>query len=258
MDESITVLDVRFDNITKHDVLNRFDHAINKKERLFCVTPNPEMCLLASRSQPFAAILNSADLSIPDGFGILFAARYLAGKPSFLGWFVTLITPWRSSTWGPLRTRVSGVDVVSAFLKKYPHRKIFLLGASKTVNDGLAAKLKSHGVNVVGNFSGNDSEKLSPIIMAMINASEAEVLFVAFGAPKQEQWIAHHFSSLKTVHVAMGVGGAFDFLSGTKCRAPIFLQRLGLEWLFRLIIEPRRIKRIFNATVVFPWRVYIS
>lgn len=259
MDESpIMVLGVRFDRMTMANVLSRFEQAIQNHERLFCVTPNPEMCLLACRNKPFSEVLKTADLSIPDGFGILWAARYLAGKPSFLRWFVTLASPWRSSCRGPLRTRVSGVDVVSTFLKKYPHQKIFLLGASKTVNDGLTAELKRRGVNVVGNFSGNDSEKLAPLIVSMINASGAEVLFVAFGAPKQEQWIDRHLPALKTIRVAMGVGGAFDFLSGAKIRAPRFLQRLGLEWLFRLLIEPRRIRRIFNATVVFPWRVYIS
>lgn len=252
------VLGVRFNTVMISDVLAMCEQAIRERRRLFCVTPNPEMCLMALTNKPFASNLASADLSTPDGFGILWAARYLAGRP-FLGrFFFTLLSPWKTGTQSPLKSRVSGVDIMSAFMAKFPHRKIFLLGASKSVNEELTQKLKKSGVNVVGNFSSNDSEKLAPIITAMINASEAEVLFVAFGAPKQEQWISRHFPALKTVRVAMGVGGAFDFLSGAKSRAPAWMQGLGLEWLFRLMIEPSRIKRIVRATAVFPWKVYIS
>ena len=169
------VLGIRFDNITISDVLSRFDQAIKNKEQLFCVTPNPEMCLLATRNKPFAEILNSASLSIPDGFGILWGSRYLNGKHSFLRWLFTLMTPWMSSSRSPLQARVSGVDVMREYLHQYPHRKIFLLGASKAVNDRLTAKLKDQGVKVVGNFSGNDSEKLALIIISMI------VLYIPLG-----------------------------------------------------------------------------
>ena len=82
-----------------------------------------------------------------------------------------------------------------------------------------------------------------------------KILFVAYGSPNQELWIAHHLHELKSVKIAMGVGGAFDFLAGERKRAPKWMQRLGLEWLFRLIQEPSRIKRIYNATIKFPLKI---
>jgi N-acetylglucosaminyldiphosphoundecaprenol N-acetyl-beta-D-mannosaminyltransferase len=237
-------------------VLYRLNLACEKEERIFCVTPNPEICLRALKDHPFQNILRSADLSIPDGFGILWASRYLRGSRNFFRWIWTLLTPGRTLRLSDFPERVTGTDVMNQFVRSFPQRKIFLLGASSDVNDRLTKKLLSAKVRVVGNFSGDPSPKNDANLREKINASQAEVLFVAFGAPKQEAWIARNFSSLRTVRVAMGVGGAFDFLAESKKRAPRWMRSWGLEWLYRVFIEPSRLKRILHATIVFPWKVY--
>jgi len=95
-------------------------------------------------------------------------------------------------------------------------------------------------------------------IIQAVNTSGAKLLLVAYGAPKQDLWIAKHLSKMPTVRVAIGVGGTFDFLSGTIKRAPRWLRSLGLEWLWRLILQPWRIKRIWTAVVIFPMLVLMS
>ena len=92
----------------------------------------------------------------------------------------------------------------------------------------------------------------SPQPCQLINKSGAELLFVAFGAPKQELWLARNTANLSRIKIAMGVGGAFDFIAGEKYRAPIWLRKIGMEWFFRLIQEPKRWKRIYNAVIKFP------
>jgi len=252
----LSILDVPFDVLNLSSAVDLLASSRDKKKQLFCVTPNPEICLEAMKNRAFKKVLKEADLSIPDGFGILWAARYLSGKKNIFRWLWTLLTPWKTSKLSPIRSRVTGTDLMRRFCKEYPDRKIFLLGASKEVNEKLAKKLNKSGMKIVGNYSGNPSEKLELIIRSMIQASGAEVLFVAFGAPNQELWIARNRKYLKSVRVAVGVGGAFDFLAGKRTRAPKWMQNMGLEWLFRLLIEPSRVKRIFRATLIFPWKVH--
>jgi len=107
-------------------------------------------------------------------------------------------------------------------------------------------------VKIAGTFAGSPSQEEDVNIRKLIDQSEAKILFVAFGAPKQEMWIARNLAHLKHIKVVMGVGGAFDFISGTIKRAPYWMRRIGVEWLYRLIKQPSRIGRIFNATIKFP------
>lgn len=254
---SFFVLGVRFDPITADEAVERLDRACRDRRKIFCVTPNPEICLLATLRPEYLQLLNSSDLSVPDGFGILWAHRYLSGTRSFWGWVWTLFTPRKTKKLLSF-PRVTGTDVMNLFCKQFPKRKIFLLGAAPEVNQRLAQQLDSEGVSVVGASSTGPSLENDETLCDEINASGAEVLFVAFGAPKQEEWIARNFSKLSRVWVAMGIGGAFDFLSGAKKRAPGWMQALGLEWLYRLWQEPKRLKRIVHATIIFPWKVYRS
>lgn len=251
------LFEIPFHHVTLTETLEILSDKATSSSVWFCTTPNPEMCLAAWISPSFLKTLQAADLSLADGFGILWATRYLNGKRNLWRWLVTLLSPRQTRKTSVLPERVTGSDVVREMTKHHPDLKYFLLGASEEVNHSLSTQLRSKGVQVVGNYSGNDSEKLAPMICSMINASEAQVLFVAFGAPRQEQWIQKHLPELKTVRVAMGIGGAFDFLVGKRKRAPRWMQQMGLEWLFRLIIEPKRFARIFNATVVFPLQVYL-
>lgn len=199
-------------------------------------TPNPEMIVAAQQSAVFMNVLNQADLALPDGRGLLWAAKYLGA--------------------GLLPERVSGVDYVTKLAAKHngkPHTW-FLLGAAPGVADAAREKLIAQfpELQIVGTYAGNPDDTTS---IAKINASGADVLLVAYGHDKQESWIAAHLVDIPSVKLAMGVGGTFDFIAGKAKRAPQWMRSIGLEWLWRLILQPSRIKRIYTAVVVFPMMV---
>lgn len=160
----------------------------------------------------------------------------------------------------PKPIRITGTDTLlhlcSTDSRICPPERIFLLGAAPGVAERAAEKLKENNhLLEVGTFSGSPKPEDEEEIIEKINAFSPTLLFVAFGAPAQELWIARNLPKLNTVKVAMGVGGAFDFISGKRKRAPKWMQKMGCEWLWRLVLEPRRFKRIWNAVIVFPWMV---
>ena len=114
---------------------------------------------------------------------------------------------------------------------------------------------KHPGLKIVGTHAGSPKIKEEQSIREKIDDSKADFLFVAYGAPKQEIWISRNLKKLETVKVAVGVGGAFDFVAGKRKRAPKWMQKIGLEWLYRLLQQPTRIKRIYNATIKFSIKV---
>ncbi len=245
--ERIKILDVAFDCVTSKEALQISLNALQTVNSLpknppqqnkgvfFIATPNPEMLLEARKNPEFKQILNAkTNLNIPDGIGIIFASKF---------------------TKRALPERVTGTDLLQAICHFVPKgTKIFLLGAAPGVAEKVKSKLKSKysQINIVGTLSGSPSPAEESEIIKKINNSDAQILFVAFGAPKQEMWIARNIKSMPKLKLAMGIGGAFDFIAGIKKRAPYLMRKTGLEWLFRLIIEPRRIKRIYNATIKFP------
>ncbi len=191
------------------------------------------MCVHAFFHPSFRSLLQNTTLNIPDGSGLLFASK------------------WTSV---PLFERVTGVDTVEAVCS-IPHAgPFFFLGAGEGVAEKAADVLREKFpfVQIAGTYSGSPREEESNEILTRINASQATILFVAFGSPAQEEWIQRHLPKMPSVRVAMGVGGTFDFLSGNVKRAPQWMQEASLEWAWRLFQEPRRIRRIFIATIVFP------
>lgn len=203
------------------------------------MTPNPEMLVAALRDPAFQALLNQTALNVPDGAGLLWAAR---------------------RTGGLLPGRVTGIDLLSSLLLRADLPSVFLLGAAPGVAEKAAQVLstKNPALRIAGTFSGSPRLEEEHGIVARINASGAGILFVAYGAPAQDFWIHRNLRNMPSVHVAMGIGGAFDFLAGTRKRAPAWFQSLGIEWLWRLIVEPRRIRRIITAVIVFPYLVIRS
>jgi N-acetylglucosaminyldiphosphoundecaprenol N-acetyl-beta-D-mannosaminyltransferase len=189
-------------------------------------TVNPEFIVTAQKDTAFAQILNEADLNLPDGQGLLWAARLLGAS---------------------LRERVTGVDTVVklAGLSAQKGYSIYLLGAAEGVAEATAQILSAHfpTLRVAGTYAGSPALEENHEIVQRILAANPQLLFVAYGAPRQEKWIARNLSRLR-VPVAMGVGGAFDFISGERRRAPRWMQRLGLEWLHRLTLEPWRWRRM--------------
>jgi N-acetylglucosaminyldiphosphoundecaprenol N-acetyl-beta-D-mannosaminyltransferase len=190
------------------------------------VTVNPEF-LVAARYRPdFGAVLRRAALATADGVGVVLAAR-LQGTP--------------------LRGRVTGTELVLALARRAATEgwRLFLLGAAPGVAERVAEALAREvgGVRIVGTLAGSPRPEDEATILARLGSAQPDLLFVAYGAPAQELWLARNLARTTAV-VGMGVGGAFDFLAGIKPRAPRLLQRLGLEWLYRLWREPWRARRM--------------
>lgn len=215
--EKIFLLGVGLTNATEQKVLEFIYTGLQKPgEKYYVVTPNPELLVIASKDKEYKTILNGAKLALPDGIGVMLGA-----------WIIG----------NPLKQRITGVDLVKSvcnYVSKQPITVGFL-GAGPNIAERTAECLqKMYPGLKVGLAASEWSEELKD--------KKIDILFVAFGSPKQEIWIKNNLKDLP-VKVAIGVGGAFDFISGKTPRAPKFLRSLGFEWLFRLIIQPWRIKR---------------
>jgi len=206
-------------------------------------TPNPEILLLARGDKAFASVLNTADLALPDGTGVA-----LVG---------TIRTRRRIRRW-------PGVEIGAELLRLASTRDegVVLLGGRDGVAERAASRWRSTlpGVRVEAVGSdvtfGRDGRPADPAIedqlVERIRSLAPAVVLVGLGAPKQERWIAEHAELLPSARVLMGVGGAFDMWGGTLRRAPEWMHAVGLEWLWRLLLEPARLPRIARATLVFP------
>ncbi len=231
---TVLLLGVPIDAVTAAEGVARIREFLETPGRRHVVTPNSEMLVASAKSAAFRETLQTADLALPDSAGLLFAAR-LTGQH--------------------LPARVTGVDTVQAVCATLDGAcPVFLLGAAPGVAERAAAALHAQNPKLVvaGTYAGSPRPEDAPEIRKRIAAAGPRLLLVAFGAPAQDLWITEQLPLLPTVRVAMGVGGTFDFLSRVQVRAPSWLRRLHLEWLWRVIQEPRRIGRILNAVVVFP------
>ncbi|MBD3328349.1 WecB/TagA/CpsF family glycosyltransferase [Candidatus Peregrinibacteria bacterium] len=271
MKKRFKILGIPFDAVSEEDALKVCLKALKIKFRkaFFIATPNPEMLLAAKNNKKFKTILRNSDLNIPDGIGIIWANYFLLKANKYkskifkilfgiISLFKLLINKGKLRSALPMR--VTGTDLMHSFCQKIDgNTPIFLLGAQKEVSEKVENTLTvDYGVNIVGVNSSAATTINDFYLRNLINESKAQVLFVAFGAPKQELWLNRNLSHLKHVKLAIGVGGAFDFISGHVKRAPAWMRKIGLEWLFRLLIQPSRIKRIYNATIRFPYQVIKS
>jgi N-acetylglucosaminyldiphosphoundecaprenol N-acetyl-beta-D-mannosaminyltransferase len=191
-------------------------------------TINPEFIMIARQDINFHNILSRADLCVPDGVGLLWAAKHLGH---------------------PLPERVTGSDGVPKIAERAAQKgwKLYFLGAAPSVADQAANVLRQQhpDLQIVGIYSGSPAPAEEDAIVEKVNASEADILFVAYGAPEQDKWIARNLPRLQ-VKMAMGVGGSFDFIAGIIPRAPLWMRRSGLEWLYRLYLQPWRIRRMLR------------
>ncbi len=207
------LLGVGVTNAPKEEILKYIITSLEKSGDFYYITtPNPEILVYASKHPEFKNILNNARLGLPDGIGVICAGKFLGT---------------------PFVERVTGVDFMD-FLCYEVHEKpitVGFLGGRSGVAERSAECLKAKypGLKVV--FVGEEWKK-----------TEVDILFVAFGFPKQEEFMASHVGKIP-VRVMIGVGGAFDYISGAVPRAPLFIRSIGFEWLFRLLIQPWRIKR---------------
>ncbi len=207
-------------DFTEDDLQSILEYIVEKLQKntkkFYIVTPNPELLMIANKDRDYKNILNQAEIALPDGIGVLFAGQIL-GKP--------------------LHGRITGVDFMEFLCERLSKRPITVgfLGGSGDVADMTAECLRQK-------YPGLSVSFISQEVPENLQDVKCDMLFVAFGSPKQEKWIAQNLEKLP-IKAAMGVGGAFDMISKRFLRAPSFMQKLGLEWLFRLIQQPWRIKR---------------
>ncbi len=225
-EKSVKIFGVRIDCVDMDGAFNKFLALLNRERTSAIYTPNTEMIMMAENDREFKEVMNSADLVIPDGIGLIYAS-----KIHNLG----------------LTDRVPGIELMDRILK-YCHttrRSIYLFGGKPGTADLAGQKILEKYPNIVikgienGYFDQSDENR----IINSINEAKPDVLFVALGAPKQEKWIAKNRRTLNA-HVAMGVGGSLDVYAGNVKRAPVFFQKLGIEWMHRLLKEPSRIGRM--------------
>ena len=236
-----TILGVKVHVLTQVQTIHLVEAFIANGQPRQLVTVNPEFVVAAQNDPIFRQIINEAALALPDGVGLLKAARFLRTTP--------------------LPERVPGSDLV-VHLAELSHRKgysIYFLGAQEGVAEIAIKKLKLRypRLNVAGCYAGSPNLEDNEAIVQRILRAKPDILLVAYGAPKQDKWIARNIERLQ-VPVCMGVGGSFDFIAGTARRAPRWMQRLDLEWLHRLIMQPWRWRRIWNAVPRFSWLVLWS
>jgi N-acetylglucosaminyldiphosphoundecaprenol N-acetyl-beta-D-mannosaminyltransferase len=234
---AVSILGVRIHAVTTAQTLAWIESAVRGRIPRQICTANPEFVMAAQRDLKFRDVLNAADLVLPDGVGLLWAAR------------------WQGA---PLPERVAGSDMIYhlARLAAQHGWRLYFLGAAEGVAENTAKRLLDlyPGWQLAGTFAGSPRPEEAEAIAARIQQARPDVLMVAYGAPAQDVWIAQHKARLG-VPVSMGVGGSFDFVTGVAQRAPRWIQRLGLEWLHRLARQPWRWRRILTATAAFPLAV---
>lgn len=255
----ITILGVEIDRVTRASALDHIESFLHHRQPHQVVTVNPEFVMRAQTDHDFRRVLNQADLALPDGAGLLWASRLLARQNGGRGQGLRPI----------LTERVTGIDIISALCARAEQLgwSLYLLGGAPGVSKRAAARLALSypKLRVAGAESGPlISETGAPLsrdqlptleaAISRIRHAKPDILLVAFGAPKQDRFIARYKHELR-VPVMIGVGGAFDFLAGVIPRAPKFVRLLWLEWLWRLIIEPKRLGRIWTAVIRFPLAV---
>lgn len=233
------ILGVDIANETSEEILEYLLQRLKLDKKFYIVTPNPELLVIANKSVPYKNILNNAEISLADGAG-LFVASIILGKP--------------------LKQRIPGVDFMEFICKNIEKKplSIGLLGGRAGVAEKTAECLlkKYPGLNIAYVSEEWDNTSKFKVHSSKLHLKNQnvqrpktkdqrpmiDILFVALGSPKQEEWIYKNLDTLP-VKAAMGVGGAFDFIAGRVHRAPLLIRAIGFEWLYRLIREPWRARR---------------
>lgn len=231
----VRILGVRVDCVDMAAALARIEELVDGGGHHLVATVNPEFVMSAQKDREFARVLETADLCLPDGTGVVWAVRRTGCKLS-----------------GP----VTGVDLVPHLADLCERRgfRLFLLGAGPGVAAELASSLRErHPRLEVAAHPGSPQPASDEETVRLITSHRTQVLLVAYGAPRQELWIDRVQGRIGD-GVALGVGGAFDFLTGRVPRAPEWMREAGLEWLYRLIRQPWRIRRM-AALPVYAFKV---
>lgn len=262
----VDILGTKVNSFSKDKFLSLVEEGLNLKKKLFLVTANPEGVLLARENRKFDKAVNNADYVTADGWGLVWASSFLS-KKSFSGLLRFISVPIsaifslilfsfnKNMFTNVIPERIAGSDIFWDMLRiaNKNDRKIYLLGGFSGVAQKTAKKIKNKfpHLRIVGISESSPNDKK---ILVEINQVDPDLLFVAWGQPKQETWIFDNLNKLN-INLAMGVGGTFDFVAGSKKRAPKFFRRTGFEWLWRFFIEPKRFLRTFAAVPKFVYAV---
>lgn len=231
------ILGVDVSPLSYEDLKKNIEKDIKNNKKSFIVAINPEKILKARKDEKLKELLNNATYEIPDGIGVIYASKLRKGN---------------------IKTRITGIDSMEMLCKLSEEKKykIFMYGAKeetiKKAKENL--EIKFPNIQIVGTINGY--EKDNDKIISSINKSNADIVFVALGSPKQEYWITDNMDKV-SAKIFQGVGGSFDVFSGNIKRAPKWMQKIGLEWLYRLLKEPKRIFRQLKL-VKFLWLALIE
>ena len=243
---SSTLLGIRIDNFSVAEALEKAGSFVSSGGQHLIFTPNPEMLVKTKDDNYFNEVLNRGAMNLCDGFGIqLFTKiRRIPG----VDFMIELCALAEQKKYSIYLLGSGSDEVVSKtrenLLDKFPDLKIVGFDKGPTIYENFQFP--------ISNFQSNNNDQF-PI--KKINDAKPDILFVAFGMGKQEKWLAENLSKMPSVKIGMGVGGAFDYISGHTTRAPRLMRKIGLEWLYRVWKQPKRFSRIFNATIKFSYLV---
>lgn len=223
-------LGVNVSPLSYEGIINDLRERIDGGKQSTIIAVNPEKVMSAQRDPEVKELINASTYQIADGVGILLAAKIKGGG---------------------ITSRVTGVDMMARLLQfaESDGHSVYFYGAKEEVVAKAIANIQAQHPNIRVAGYTNGYEKDEAALVARIHQSGAKILFVALGSPKQELWIRRNLKSLPNVQVFQGVGGSFDVFSGTVKRAPAPFRKLGIEWLYRLLASPSRLKRQLNLPV---------
>lgn len=249
MREKLTIGRLVCDFLSQEEFRDLCNKWLNENTFHHIVTLNPEMVMLAQENDLFKQAVMTADIRTPDGAGLVWARWYLRSG-SWPLWGSLMAFSFQSAQ------RITGIDTVF-YLGKLAQEKnlpIYLLGGTGTQSKTTAKKLHQQFPKLQIDIAPpHQFEMEGPEeIIRDIQKKSPAILLVAYGAPKQTMWIEKNRHKLTSVRIAVGVGGAFAMIAEELPRAPLFMRQLNVEWLWRLLLEPSRLPRIFNAIVKFP------
>ncbi len=235
----VEILGVPVASLTMSEAVAQAETWMDERRGALIATANAEMIMNATRDEELFDILNSADLVVPDGAGTVWAAHHLGHE---------------------MPERVAGYDLTQELLKRAPEkgRRVFFFGSAPGVAEKAKKKAEElyPGIRIVGVRNGYFSSEDEPEIIEEIRSAGPDLLLAALGVPKQEKWLQKYKKELD-VPVSIGVGGTLDVMAGTAKRAPLWMQKAKLEWLFRGLLQPKRAGRLL-ALPKFVFRVHAS
>ncbi len=235
----VNILEIKVLSTTITSVLASVRENIAHNRRFSIMTPNPEIVLASTKNKELKEALDSSDFSVPDGVGLSYASKFLYGKSLNI-----------------IPGRILFEKLISLANKR--GWKVFFLGGLNDEAERAAENLRLNYKNIrIETFTKSKlDESFQREAVKLINNFSPQLLFVAFGYPKQEIWIHKNLKSLN-VGGAMTVGGTFRYIAGMSKLPPKWMEKTGLEWFWRLITEPQRLGRIINASIIFPLRVFV-